>query len=88
MFYKFLISVFLVVGFSLADAKSSQRSCEPVSKASAISAAQSAIKGKALSASLSRKSNPPVYRVKVLLDNGRVKTILVNACNGKVLKVG
>ncbi len=62
-------------------------SCKTISKAKAISSAQRAIEGKALSASLIKSRGPAVYRVKVLLDNGRVKTILVDGCSGKVIQV-
>lgn len=63
------------------------KSCKVISKAKAVAVAQSAIKGKALSASLIKSRGPAVYRVKVLLNNGRVKTILVDGCKAKVIKV-
>ncbi len=63
------------------------KGCKVISKAKAVAVAQSTIKGKALSASLIKSRGPAVYRVKVLLNNGRVKTILVDGCKAKVIKV-
>lgn len=62
--------------------RSEQPQCHIISKGSAMRAA-AMYGGKAMSASLSR-GNPPMYRVKVLMDNGRVRMVAVNACNGQV----
>jgi len=67
------------------DHRSKESSCKVISKASAIAKAQRAIKGKALSASLSKGNGSPKYRVKVVLQNGRVKTISIDGCSGRVL---
>lgn len=62
--------------------RAEQPQCHIISKGSAMRAA-AAYGGKAMSASLSR-GNPPMYRVKVLMENGRVRMVAVNACNGQV----
>lgn len=62
--------------------RAEQPQCNIISKGSAMRAA-AAYGGKAMSASLSR-GNPPMYRVKLLMENGRVRMVAVNACNGQV----
>lgn len=57
--------------------------CRVISKSSAMRAVAGRINGKVISAYLTR-GNPPMYRVKTLSKSGRVKTISVNACNGRV----
>lgn len=79
-----IASLLAATGIAPAESKSG---CKLISKAKAISAAQKNIKGKALSATLIESKGPPVYRVKVVLENGRVKTILVDGCNGKVIRL-
>ncbi|RDX35669.1 hypothetical protein DZA50_06510 [Kangiella sp. HD9-110m-PIT-SAG07] len=60
------------------------KSCNPIGKGAAMSAAARRINGKVLSASLNMRARPPVYRVKVLTDSGRVRYIYVNACTGRL----
>ncbi len=79
-----ILSLLFSASTEAADSKSG---CKVISKAQAISAAQKNIKGKALSASLIESKGPPVYRVKVVLENGRVKTILVDGCSGRVIRL-
>jgi len=58
-----------------------------ISKAQAISAVKQKLHGKVLSVSLIKSQGPPVYRVKVLLDKGRVRTVFVDAANGRVVRI-
>ncbi len=78
------VSMLVVANVASAESKSG---CKVISKAKAISAAQKSIKGKALSATLIESKGPPVYRVKVVLESGRVKTILIDGCNGKIIRL-
>ncbi|WP_223670761.1 PepSY domain-containing protein [Kangiella shandongensis] len=59
--------------------------CSPVGKGAAMSTVARQTKGKVLSASLNARAKPPVYRVKVLTDSGRVRHYYVNACNGRLM---
>jgi uncharacterized membrane protein YkoI len=76
-----------MLSLSASGTEESKSGCKIISKAKAISAAQKSIEGKALSASLIESKGPPVYRVKVVLEGGRVKTILVDGCNGQVIRL-
>nr|WP_256489298.1 PepSY domain-containing protein [Pleionea sp. CnH1-48] len=67
---------------SAADAKS----CKVISKSQAIAAAQRQVKGKALSATRINSRGPAVYKVKILV-KGRVKTINVDGCTARVIRV-
>ncbi|WMS87966.1 PepSY domain-containing protein [Pleionea litopenaei] len=87
MVNKSILLSFLIFTGSFLWAAENKAACENISKAQAVSIAQSAIKGKALSASRSKRGDTVVYRVKVLLENGRVRTILVDGCKGQVIKV-
>jgi uncharacterized membrane protein YkoI len=58
-----------------------------ITKAQAISAVKSKLNGKVLSVNLIKSQGPPVYRVKVLLDKGRVRTVFVDASNGRVVRI-
>ena len=81
---------FLVVLFSVTlmfPLELHAQDCKPIAKSRAISVAQKTIKGKVLSASLSKRGGRQMYKVKVLLDNGRVKTISVDACTGRATGV-
>ncbi|WP_144395371.1 PepSY domain-containing protein [Pleionea sediminis] len=84
---KLLKTFALLLIFVSAPAMADKDQCKVISKGKAVAVAQKAIKGKALSAKLIKSRGPAVYRVKVLLDNGRVKTILVDGCKAKVLEV-
>ncbi|AOE49906.1 PepSY domain-containing protein [Kangiella sediminilitoris] len=59
--------------------------CRPIGKSAAMSAVARRADGKVLSASLNMRSKPPVYRVRVLTNSGRVRHYYVNACNGRLL---
>ena len=50
-----------------------------ISKAQAIDLAKQRTKGKILSANLERKEQHTVYKIKVLTDQGRIKTLRINA---------
>ena len=58
--------------------------CKPIGKGAAMSAVARRVNGKVISASLNMRARPPVYRVKVLTNSGRVRYIYVNACTGRV----
>lgn len=61
-----------------------KKTCNPIGKGAAMSAAARRIDGKVLSASLNMRARPPVYRVKILTESGRVRHVYVNACNGRL----
>ncbi|MCW8855866.1 MAG: hypothetical protein OQJ95_00775 [Kangiella sp.] len=61
------------------------QSCVPIGKSAAMSAVARHTNERVLSASLNMNRKPPVYRVKVLSSSGRVRHLLVNACNGRVI---
>lgn len=63
-----------------------EQACVPISKSAAMSAVAQQTDGRVLSASLNMNRRPPVYRVKVLSSSGRVSHVLVNACNGRVIR--
>lgn len=50
-----------------------------ISKEQAIAIAKSRYKGKVLSADLEHDNGTPAYRVKLVTDKGRVKTVRINA---------
>ena len=84
----FLITILSTIfGASLIHAEENKGSCKAISKSEAIAVAQAHIKGKALSASKINSRGPVVYKVKVLLDNGRIKTIHVDGCNRSIIQV-
>ena len=58
-----------------------------ISKAEAISAVKRKLGGKVLSVNLIQSQGPAVYRVKILLDKGRVRTVFVDAANGRVVRI-
>jgi uncharacterized membrane protein YkoI len=82
-----LVIILSLLTLSLAQAKESHSDCKVITKAKAISVAQKSIEGKALSATLIESKGPPVYRVKVVLEGGRVKTILVDGCTGQIIRL-
>lgn len=63
-----------------------EQSCVPIGKSAAMSAAAQHTNGRVLSASLNMNRRPPVYRVKVLSSSGRVSYVVVDACNGRVIR--
>ena len=54
-------------------------------KAAAAEAARAAYGGKVLKVEQTTKNNKTVYRVKLLLDGGRIKYVTVDANSGKVV---
>ncbi len=50
----------------------------------AISIAQREVAGRVLSAQLLQNRGTPIYRVKILAAEGRVRTVDVNAQNGRI----
>lgn len=56
-----------------------------VSESSAVAAALRAVKGRVLSVQLIESRGPPVYRVKILTENGRVRTVHVDGQTGEVI---
>lgn len=95
---KYIVIVFLAMSalmFNTAEAvgvridtklERSEQPCVPIGKSAAMSAAAQQTNGRVLSASLNMNRRPPVYRVKVLSKSGRVSHVLVNACNGRVIR--
>lgn len=83
------------LNFSVAEAagvrletriENKEKSCVPIGKSAAMSAAAQQTDGRVLSATLNMNRKPPVYRVKVLSSSGRVSHVLVDACNGRVIR--
>ncbi len=75
---RFFIILFAIFVSLSAFAKESA-SCKLISKQQAMERAKSQSGSKALSATLVQ-GKKPVYKVKVISDKGRIKTIIINAC--------
>lgn len=58
-----------------------------ISKGQAIAAVKSELKGKVLSATRIVSKGPPVYKVKVLLAKGRIRTVYVDGISGRVIRI-
>jgi uncharacterized membrane protein YkoI len=56
-----------------------------ISETQAIQIALRSVPGKVLSASLQEQGERSYYRVKILSNDGRVRTVTVDAQNGRVL---
>lgn len=56
-----------------------------ISESAAAASAQRAVKGRVLSVQLADAGGQPIYRVKILTDEGRVRTVVINAQSGAVL---
>ncbi len=56
-----------------------------ISESAAAASAQRAVKGRVLAVQLSDAGGQPVYRVKILTEDGRVRMVVVNAQTGAVL---
>ena len=54
--------------------------CKLISRADAISQARRRINGKVVGVQLSDRGNRSVYRVRMLVDKKRVKTLSIRAC--------
>lgn len=82
----------LISGMSVASArKHSEQRTENVeaviSKGQAISAVKAELRGKVLSIHLIPSDGPPVYRVKILLSKGRVRTVFVDGVSAEVIRI-
>jgi hypothetical protein len=58
--------------------------CQPIGRDAAAAAVQGATGGKVLGVQTRGKKNNPSYAVKVLLPDGRVRRVRVDACSGRV----
>ena len=58
-----------------------------ISKGQAIAAVKSELKGKVLSATRIDSKGPPVYKVKVLLAKGRIRSVFVDGVTGRVIRI-
>ncbi len=56
-----------------------------ISESQAIQIALRTVPGKVLSAQLNKDDGRKTYRIKILSNDGRVRTVTVNAENGQVL---
>ncbi|MFT6733945.1 MAG: putative membrane protein YkoI [Polaribacter sp.] len=83
----FLLFVCLAISFisspawSSQDVKQQKYQCKVISKSQAITNAKRRIKGKVVAANLVKKGKRSVYKVRVLVENKRVKTITIPACH-------
>lgn len=57
-----------------------------VSESTAVANALRVVKGRVLSVQLIESRGPPVYRIKILTENGRVRTVHVDGQTGEVIK--
>ena len=83
----FLLILALFGGQSFAKNKKSkeesskpQYQCKLISRASAINQAKRRTNGKVVGVQLDQKGNRSIYRVRVLVDKKRVKTVSIQAC--------
>ena len=58
-----------------------------ISKSAAIKVAKSEVRGKVLSAKLIESKGPPVYRIKMLVGESRVRKVFVDGLSGKVIRI-
>ena len=58
-----------------------------ISKKDAINIAKSEVRGKVLSAKKIDSKGPPVYRIKMLVGESRVRTVFVDGYTGKVIRI-
>ena len=54
--------------------------CQLISRGEAIKQAKSRLNGKVVGVQLSERDDRSVYRVRILVDNKRIKTISIQAC--------
>jgi len=74
-----------VVNIAIAAAKKNndptqKYQCQLISRGEAIKQAKSRLKGKVVGVQLSERNKRSVYRVRILVDNKRIKTISIQAC--------
>ena len=65
--------------------QSSGQQAEQISRDQAVDIVRSRYGGKVLGASKSSQGGRPVYSVKILTDDGRVRTIRVDGVSGRIL---
>ena len=58
-----------------------------IGKKAAINIAKSEVRGKVLSANKIDSKGPPVYRIKMLVGDSRVRTVFVDGQTGKVIRI-
>ena len=79
-----LLSVLLANSVVAADKKqknSDQKyQCELISRGEAIKQATNRMKGKVVGVQLTERNERSVYRVRILVDNKRIKTVSIQAC--------
>lgn len=61
-------------------AKSEKYQCQLISRGEAISQAKRKVDGKVVGVQFKEKGSRSVYRVRMLVDKKRVKTVSINAC--------
>ena len=94
---KYILIVLLALSAAISSAEaagirvdtkveSKEPACVPIGKSAAMSAVAQQVEGRVLSATLNMNRRPPIYRVKVLSRSGRVSHVIVNACNGRVIR--
>ena len=90
----FAVLMAVMAAVAAADAHAGKASRRPLLAQSppAVSADQAAATvraasgGRILDVRLDSRSQPPIYRVKVLLEGGRVRVYRVDASNGRILE--
>lgn len=80
-----IILINLVANIAIAADKKDNDSkqkyqCQLISRGEAIKQAKSRLNGKVVGVQLSERDERSVYRVRILVDNKRIKTISVQAC--------
>lgn len=75
----------LLTNFAVAADKKQKNSkqkyeCQLISRAEAIKQAKTRMKGKVVGVQLSERDDRSVYRVRILVDNKRIKTVSIQAC--------
>ena len=80
-----MILLSLVANIAVAADKKDKNSrqkyqCQLISRGEAIKQAKSRLKGKVVGVQLSERDERSVYRVRILVDNKRIKTISIQAC--------
>ncbi|PCI70713.1 MAG: hypothetical protein COB38_06855 [Gammaproteobacteria bacterium] len=80
LFVCLIVSITSSFTWSYQGVESQKYQCKVISKSQAIYNAKRRIKGKIVSANLVKKGNRSVYKVRVLIDKKRVKTIIIPAC--------
>jgi len=84
-----VLIVLFIIGSLLCSQISYAKRSKPdvISKGEAISAVKSELRGKILSIHLIPSEGPPVYKVKLLLAKGRVRTVFVDGQSGQIIRI-